>query len=205
MTPGARRVAWGAALLSAGAFVFLLTRASDAPMSAAGGRAAPRFVAMTTDSVPVARSLDDYMGAPLLLNVWATWCDPCRDEMPSLETLYQAHRGDGLQVVAVSIDDADQGPLIREFVQEHGLTFGILHDARASIMQQYQVRGVPQTFLIARSGRILATRYAADWSSAPYLALVDSLVAGTLGTQERPSVTTARHQISTLANASRQN
>lgn len=138
---------------------------------------APRFVAHTTDSAGVERTSDDYRGQPVLLNVWATWCDPCREEMPSMERLYQRYRSRGLRIAAVSIDDPDQLPLVREFVAEHGLTFDILHSRGSAIMQEYPVRGVPQSFLITRSGRLLGSRFAADWMSAPYVALIDSLLA----------------------------
>ena len=134
---------------------------------------APRFVARVVDP---RRAITDYRGMPLLLNVWATWCDPCREEMPSLEQLYREYQERGLRVVAISIDDDGQAELIREFVREHNLTFDVLHDPRGGIMRQYPVRGVPQTFLISRRGQIRATRYAADWLSPTNRALVDSLL-----------------------------
>jgi len=73
---------------------------------------APRFVAQTLSTPAEMRSLDDYKGAPLLMNVWATWCDPCREEMPSLERLYREYRERGLRVVAISIDDGGQADLL---------------------------------------------------------------------------------------------
>jgi peroxiredoxin len=152
----------------------LVTLAACAPADA---NTAPPFTAFTLDSVGVARTLADYQGAPMLLNVWATWCDPCREEMPSFQALHEAYKDRGLRVVAVSIDDPDQAPLIREFVAEYRLTFDILHDRKSAIMSDYPVRGVPETFLITRSGRILGTRYVADWNSPPYRKLVDSLLA----------------------------
>jgi thiol-disulfide isomerase/thioredoxin len=179
VTP-ARRRWWlhGVLGVAAMASVVLLMRSGGAPLPATEGRRAPRFVAATIDSVPVERSLDDYAGRAVLLNVWATWCDPCRDEMPSLERLYRDYAPRGLRIVAISIDDAGQDALIREFVSEHGLTFDILHDrgGRTGIMTLYPVRGVPQTFLISRGGEIVATRFAADWSSASSRALVDSVL-----------------------------
>lgn len=136
----------------------------------------PRFVAATVDRVPAPRSLDDYRGQPLLINVWATWCAPCRIEMPSLEVLHQAYKGRGLRVIAISIDDANQDPLIREFVREQRLTFDILHDASAAVMEQLKAEGLPQSYLVSRSGHIVASRSAADWRSAASRALVDSLL-----------------------------
>jgi thiol-disulfide isomerase/thioredoxin len=160
----------GAAGIAAAA---LWIASADGP----GGQVlAPRFVAWSIDSTPVQRSLNDFAGHPILLNVWATWCDPCREEMPSLERLYRDYGPRGLRIVAVSIDDRGNEDLIREFVREHDLTFDILHDPKGSIMPLYLVVGVPQTFLIARDRRIIATRYVADWSSPSSRALVDSLM-----------------------------
>jgi thiol-disulfide isomerase/thioredoxin len=143
---------------------------------AAPAGSAPRFVAQTLTKPVEERTMDDYRGSPLLVNVWATWCDPCREEMPSLERLYREYRDRGLRVVAISIDDGGQVDLINEFVGEHGLTFDVLHDPKSAIMRQYPVRGVPQTFLVSRDGEIIATRYAEDWYSAANRALVDSLL-----------------------------
>lgn len=165
-------VAAAAAALAA-ALVVLRNQGAD---SGASSRRAPRFLALTIGSLPSPRSLDDYAGQPLLLNVWATWCDPCREEMPSIERLYRDYRGRGLRVVALSIDDAASAPLVREFVQEHKLSFDVLHDPKSAVMSLYGVLGVPQTFLISRAGDIVATRFVADWSSDASRALVDSLM-----------------------------
>ncbi|MGQ0538802.1 MAG: redoxin domain-containing protein [Gemmatimonadaceae bacterium] len=165
--------ALGAAALIAMA---LLMRSDNEPSGAASLPSAPRFTAWTMDAPRELRSLDDYAGHPVLLNVWATWCDPCREEMPSLERLYRDYGPRGLRIVAVSIDDAGNEALIREFVRDHNLTFDILHDTKSDIMSLYRLLGVPQTFLISRDRRIVATRFVADWSSAASRALVDSLM-----------------------------
>ena len=154
----------------------LLLAGCEPERPAASGPAAPRFTAMTIDSTPKARSLDDYRGRPLLVNLWATWCAPCQAEMPSLEGLHQAYRGRGLVVVAISIDDANLDPLIREFARERKLTFEILHDASTSVMALFKADGLPQSFLVSRSGRVVATRAALDWASPAARALVDSLL-----------------------------
>jgi cytochrome c-type biogenesis protein len=152
--------------------------ASNTAPPVIAGAGAPRFVATTLDSAPRIRTLDDYRGRPLLLNVWATWCDPCREEMPSLQRLYDAFKDRGLQVVAVSIDDPGNEGLIREYAAEHKLSFDILHDGKAAIMSQYEVRGVPESFLISATGEIRGTRFVADWSSAESRALVERLLFG---------------------------
>ncbi|MGQ0642562.1 MAG: peroxiredoxin family protein [Gemmatimonadaceae bacterium] len=156
--------------------VALLMRSDNEPSGAASLQTAPRFTAWTLDTPGELRSLDDYAGHAVLLNVWATWCDPCREEMPSLERLHRDYGPRGLRIVAISIDDAGNEELIREFVRDHNLTFDILHDPKSDIMSLYGVLGVPQTFLISRDRRIVATRFVADWSSAASRALIDSLM-----------------------------
>ena len=173
-----RRWVAGAITLVARGVVALVARpwTGSAPEQVSAGHFAPRFVALSLDSIPVQRSLDDFRGAPLLLNVWATWCDGCRDEMPSFQRLYEDYRGRGLRIVAVSIDDPGSEQLIRDFIHEHGLTFDVLRDPHSDIMTQYLVRGVPETFLISRKGEIVGTRFVADWSTAESRTLVDSLL-----------------------------
>ena len=127
------------------------------------GSQAPVFRAVTLDSIPAARTLADYAGQVVLLNVWATWCAPCIDEMPSMQRLYEEYGDKGLRIVAISVDDRGSETLIRDFVKEYGLTFDILHDTDGDIYTSYQLNGVPQTFLIDRAGVIRLTRYAEDW------------------------------------------
>ena len=168
-------VAATAAALALLGYMVLRAPGDTTPGPVQGG-AAPAFTAVTLDSRPQRRTLDSYRGSPVVLNVWATWCDPCREEMPSLQRLYEARRDRGLRVVAVSVDDGDSAPLLREFVAEHRLTFDILHDATSAIMQDYHVFGVPQTFLIDGRGMLVGTRFVEDWSSPRNLRLVDSLL-----------------------------
>lgn len=180
MTRRARwwRLAGGAGVVLAAGYGLLRLGLVTTPSPAAPGAPAPDFSAVTIDSVPSVRTLADYRGSPMLLNVWATWCDPCRDEMPSMQRLYEATRDRGLRIVAISIDDRGNAPLIREFAAEHHLTFDILHDPTSAIMKSYQVRGVPQSFLISRTGQIVGIRFVADWSSPANRQLIDSLLLG---------------------------
>jgi len=168
-----------AVIVTAGvAYALFRIGAATAPARVAEGTPAPDFAALALDPTPQARTLADYRGTPLLLNIWATWCDPCREEMPSLQRLYEAYRDKGLRVVAISVDDRGTESLIREFVSDHRLTFDVLHEQRPRVMTTYQVRGIPQTFLISRDGRIVAIRFAADWASAESRRLVDSVLFG---------------------------
>lgn len=166
-------------LMVAGALALaaLVLRTDAPPLPATAGAPAPDFVAFTLDSPPARRTLADYAGQPVLLNVWATWCDPCREEMPSFERLYRDYRERGLRLVAVSVDDAGATQLVRDFAREHDLTFDILQDPSADILAQYAVRGVPETFLMSRAGNIVARRFVLDWDAPASRVLVDSLLA----------------------------
>jgi cytochrome c biogenesis protein CcmG/thiol:disulfide interchange protein DsbE len=130
------------------------------------GSPAPDFAAKTLVGAPRTKTLADYEGEVVLLNIWATWCVPCRVEMPSMQALHQALGPQGLKIVAVSVDDPGSEDAIREFATEYGLTFEILHDASGRIRQQYQTTGVPETFVIGRDGvirrKVIA---AANWNS----------------------------------------
>ena len=146
------------------------------------GSRAPAFSAVTLDPVPQTRSLDDYRGQVVLLNVWATWCLPCRVEMPSIEKLHQSYASKGLKIVAVSIDDPGTEAQIREFVKSFGLTFQILHDPKNVISGDYQVGGYPETFVVGRDGVIRKkVMEATDWNSPENRALIERLLAEKAG------------------------
>jgi cytochrome c biogenesis protein CcmG, thiol:disulfide interchange protein DsbE len=99
-------------------------------------------------------TLADYRGKVLLLNVWATWCQPCRVEMPSLERLHRRLAGTDFRVVAVSIDE-DGDSVVAAFARELGLSFEILHDQTGAIKRDYQATGVPESWVINRDGVII--------------------------------------------------
>jgi cytochrome c biogenesis protein CcmG/thiol:disulfide interchange protein DsbE len=144
------------------------------------GSDAPQFRAATTIAgVPVAqKSLADYKGQVVLLNLWATWCGPCRSEMPSLEKLQQELGPKGLKIVAVSVDSPGMEDAIHDFVKEFGLTFEVLYAPDGKIQYDYQATGFPETFIIGRDGvirkRVIA---AADWNAEPQKALLRQLLA----------------------------
>jgi cytochrome c biogenesis protein CcmG, thiol:disulfide interchange protein DsbE len=117
------------------------------------GAPVPSFQAPELDGSEV--SLASLRGEVVLLNVWATWCYPCRREMPSFEALHQEFAAEGLRVVAVSIDSRGARRDIEEFLGEYGITFTILHDAEKRITTSFRTLGVPETFLIDREGRLV--------------------------------------------------
>jgi peroxiredoxin len=125
------------------------------------GSEAPDFFTHDLEGAP--RSLSDYRGKVVLLNIWATWCTPCKEEMPSMQRLYEEIRDEDFQVLAVSIDrvppDHDpRNPLdgkLRAFADSLGLTFTILHDPSGQITTDYQSAGVPESFVLDREGIIV--------------------------------------------------
>jgi peroxiredoxin len=99
--------------------------------------------------------LQELRGEAVMLNVWATWCAPCREEMPGLQLLHEAYAGRGLRVVGVSIDSRGAESAIRSFLEDHGITFTILHDPAEIVQRQFRTSGVPETFLIDAEGTIV--------------------------------------------------
>jgi cytochrome c biogenesis protein CcmG/thiol:disulfide interchange protein DsbE len=141
------------------------------------GSKAPRFTAMTLDSPSREKSLDDYRGQVVLINIWATWCLPCRVEMPSIEALHRTYVSRGLKVVAVSVDDPGTEAAIKSFVEQYRLSFEILHDPDKKISDQYQTSGYPETVIIGRDGIIRRKVLgASDWNSSESRGLVERLL-----------------------------
>lgn len=124
------------------------------------------------------KTIADYKGQVVLLNIWATWCMPCRSEMPSLERLQRVMGPEGLRIVAVSIDNPGMERAIRDFANELGLDFEILYDATGRIRDDYQSSGVPETFIIGKDGVIRKRVIAAtDWNTESQKALLRQLLA----------------------------
>jgi len=123
------------------------------------------------------KTLADYKGQVVLLNVWGTYCPPCIVEMPSLQKLYETYRDSGLKLVAVSIDDAVSEDSIRTFAKNLGVTFEILHDPTHEIERAYQITGYPETFVIGAEGTIRKKWISADdWNSLGNRALIAQLL-----------------------------
>ncbi|MDQ6611357.1 MAG: TlpA family protein disulfide reductase, partial [Gemmatimonadota bacterium] len=119
-----------------------------------------------------------YKGQVVLLNVWATFCVPCRTEMPSIEALYKDFKPKGLKVVAVSVDAPGKTQAIRDFVKEFNLSFDILYDSLGTIEQQYRTTGYPESFVISRDGTIQKKWIGEDnWNSEGNRKLIERLLA----------------------------
>ena len=140
------------------------------------GSSAPNFRAKVLGENRY-KTMADYRGQVVILNVWATWCGPCQVEIPTLERLYQEYGGKGLKLVAVSIDDYVNEDSIRTFARNFGMTFEILHDSTHAIERQYQVTGYPETFVIGKEGTIRKKWIGPDdWTSQGNRALVAQLL-----------------------------
>jgi DsbE subfamily thiol:disulfide oxidoreductase len=97
-------------------------------------------------------ALEAYRGQGVLLNLWATWCPPCRAEMPYLQQLENEYRDRGLRVVGISVDDRSARGLVAEFLEESGVRYDILLDPAMNSMDQLGVLGLPATFLVDPDG-----------------------------------------------------
>ena len=115
-------------------------------------------------------------GSLVFLNFFATWCEPCREEMPGMERLFRAHKDKGFVVLAVNMQESAK--TVRPFVQELKLSFPIALDAEGTVSRDYGVRALPVSFLIGRDGRILWRAIGGrDWESAQARELFAQLVA----------------------------
>ena len=133
--------------------------------------------AVTKAAATIARSIADYRGKAVLLNLWATWCGPCREEMPRIQRLQEELGPQGLAIVAVSIDNPGMADAIRDFRKELGLSFEILYDESGAIRDAYQSTGVPETFLIDKQGVIRRRLIGASWTADDQRPLLKELIA----------------------------
>ena len=122
-------------------------------------------------------TLAHYRGKVVLLNVWATWCSPCRVEMPSMERLHQRLGGGGdFKIVAVSVDEQGDS-VVAAFAHELGLSFDILHDQSGAIQRSYQTTGVPESWVIDRDGVIVKKVIGpSEWDGPVNEALIRRLI-----------------------------
>jgi thiol-disulfide isomerase/thioredoxin len=98
-------------------------------------------------------SLSSYKGKVVILNFWATWCPPCRSEMPSMETLYQHFKNQGLQILAV--DMSEERDVVQQFVRSNRYTFPVLLDIDGKVGSQYGISAIPTTYILDREGKII--------------------------------------------------
>ena len=159
--------------LAGGAFA--MTRAHDGGVVGVDSKA-PDYEVVDLASGDTVSLNDRYEGQVRLINIWATWCAPCREEMPAMEALYKDFQGRGFKIAAVSIDEGGEAG-IKAFAQELGLTFDVLHDRTGAIQGVYQTTGVPESFLLDREGKIVRRLIGShDWNSPANRDLIDRLL-----------------------------
>jgi len=135
---------------------------------------APDFTLPTLSGTPI--RLAELRGKAVLLNFWATWCAPCRTEMPSIEALYQRYKDRGLDVLAVNLDLRSTAG-VAAFLQEVGVTFRVGLDPSWSTARAYRVLGLPTTYLIDRAGQVIVREVGArDWLDGVSQLAVEGLV-----------------------------
>src|SRR5919109_585871 len=138
-------------------------------------KAAPDFTLPNVDEQQV--SLRQYRGKVVFLNFWATWCIPCREELPAMEQLHQTFRSQGLTILAVNLKESPEQ--VKAFMDQYHLSFTVLLDHDGSVFRDYTVMGLPTTYLISRDGTLLAHGVGGrDWTRAEGKDLIRALLAG---------------------------
>ncbi len=161
-------------VILAGAFAMVWLQSSKyEPLTV--GKVAPDFELPDLTEQEV--RLSDYRGKVVFLNFWATWCKPCKEEMPSMEVLYRQFKDDGLVVLAVSIDRVTTKDDIPPFVKSMDLSFPVLVDSWGQTDKRYKLMGVPETYIIDQEGvlreKIIGPR---DWTRLDNLQVVTQLL-----------------------------
>lgn len=129
--------------------------------------------------------LSDFRGSVVFVNVWATWCPPCVEEMPTIQRLYDQLHERGLKVFAVSID-ALGGQVVAPFMRSRDLSFPVLLDTRSVIERLYRTGGVPESFIIDKQGRLVEKVVGPrDWAHPQIIAMFERLLAVSMSSSER--------------------
>ncbi|QPJ64170.1 MAG: TlpA family protein disulfide reductase [Candidatus Nitrohelix vancouverensis] len=136
---------------------------------------APEFSLNSLDGRTI--SLEQYRGKYLLINFWATWCGPCRMEMPSLERLHQRFKNKGFEVLAIS-NDMFGARVVKPYIEANKLSFTVLLDQKMTVSSQYGVVSLPTTYLIDPQGKIIGALYGAEnWDTPATLQYFETLLA----------------------------
>jgi peroxiredoxin len=144
-------------------------------MATLPGKPAPDFTLPDLDGQRV--SLQQYRGKVVFLNFWATWCIPCREEMPAMEQLFQTFQPQGLVILAVDLKESPDR--VKAFFHQYRLSYTALLDESGSVSRDYQVMGLPTTYLIGRKGTLLARGVGGrDWTRTEGKDLIRALLAG---------------------------
>lgn len=148
---------------------------SSAPPNPQTGFTAPDFTLPALDDQPV--TLTDLRGKVVVLNLWASWCPPCRAEMPALNAVYEKYRDQGLVVLGLNTTYQDDEAGARTAIRDWGLTFPIVFDRAGATSRQYRVQAMPTTFFIGRDGVIRDMVFGGPMSEALIASKIEKLLS----------------------------
>ncbi len=147
-----------ASVVAIGAIVTLMVMRQQTPQQTAigslvVGKQAPDFTLPMLNGTEV--SLSQFRGQPVLINFWASWCLPCREEMPELVRAYESHKAEGLMILGLNLTYSDSVPDAQAFAEEFHITFPVLLDEDGSVVERlYQVPGIPTSIFINQDGTV---------------------------------------------------
>jgi len=139
-----------------------------------GDKKTPDFSLKDLDGRKV--GLKQFKGKVIFLNFWATWCSPCKEEMPGLEALHQKFREKSFDLLTISVDYEGLKP-VQEFINKHHYTFPVLLDPNGVVLDLFQVTAIPTTFIIDKKGRMVGKAVGPrDWKSPEVISLINLLI-----------------------------
>ena len=157
---------------SAGGINTLLLKAEIQPVK--GNQMAPNF--SLEDLSGKKANLKQYRGKVVFLNFWATWCGPCKEEMLSMEALYQKFKERGFVFLTISVD-YEEKKKVKEFIDKHHYTFPVLIDSKGFTLDFYGVKGIPTTLLIDKKGRMVGRAIGPkDWKHPEIISILNQLI-----------------------------
>jgi cytochrome c-type biogenesis protein len=170
-------------------FAFSFSDTQLIPVDAQEFRQAPDYKSITLDGTPV--SISDYQGKVILVNLWATWCEPCREEMPALGELHSMFPRSDFEIIGVSIDDPGFEQVIVQTMAEDNLTYPVWLDPENRFQFAFRTIGVPESFLIDADGQIIHQwKGAFDPVSDDTINLVEATIQGTRYQSSEPTILT---------------
>lgn len=144
------------------------------PASVVVGEQAPEFTLMNMEGESV--SLTDYRGQVVVINFWATWCPPCREEKPTMERLYQQFKDKGLVFLAVNVEENGH-QVVSEYLMRNSFSFPILLDGKAEVQSLYGVFRYPESYIIDRDGMVVEHVIGGrDWVQDDIYRMIESLL-----------------------------